>query len=550
MKTFFSIVTWLMLAVSVCAQDYAVTIPVSSAGDLARLSRAVSIDNIRDGIITAYANEGELITLRTILPQYAYRVRRLGLSKSSESFDMASDVTSMQDWAHYPTYDTYVEMMHNFADQYPDIATLVDIGASAEGRQILALRIAAQGDTTLRPRVLLTSTMHGDEVCGFVLMLRLIDYLLSNYSSDATATRIIDNIVLYINPLSNPDGTYHGGNNTVSDARRYNGNNVDLNRNFPQLGALSKSTQNLEPETIAMMNFAKSRHFALSANMHSGDEVLNYPWDSFYETEMSLADKDWFVDISKKYIDTLRTFAPNGMKSVNNEGYVFGSEWYKVVGGRQDWMLFSERCREITIELSRVKLLSNDQLDDYWQRNRDALLMYISNALQGIRGRVEDVAGNPIEAHIYLDGHDANYSSIYCDQKGVYVRPTLADQTYNVCAVAEGFATECKTVNTLKNELVTLDFMMTEGISEYTATSEHAALQAPVVSLVDGNISIQSARKIDRVIISDIVGRQIASHEPKANAFVCPAYNFTDGTYVIIIYSDGIQTSSKITITK
>jgi len=548
----FCIILTLIFAANVHAQDYEITIPTATAGDISLLSNAVSISNIRDGIITAYANESELMTLRTILPQYAYNVRSVKtLSKSANYIDMAQSIEEMKDWAHYPTYETYVAMMEDFAAKHPDIAQLIDIGASAEGRQLLAIRITADGDTLSRPRVFLTSTMHGDETCGYVLMLRLIDYLLNNYDNDATATRIINNIVLYINPLANPDGTYHGGNATVADSRRYNGNNVDLNRNFPQLGTLSKSTQNLEPETVAMMNFAKSRHFTLSANMHGGDEVLNYPWDSYYESEMGLADKDWFEDICQKYIDTLRTFAPDGMKSVNKEGYVFGSQWYKVSGGRQDWMLYSERCREITIELSTLKTLRCDLLEKYWQRNRDGLLLYVCGALQGIRGQVVDFNGNPIKAKIYLDGHDYNYSSIMCDAEGQYVRPTLADKTYNVCAVADGYETQCQDVNTKNNELTVADFTMAEGISEYVAiTTEKTSPQAPQITVHQGVIGIKSAQTIDRVEIIDALGRRICNYNPKSETFQCQAYNLTGGIYVIKIQTGGVIASSKITITK
>ena len=550
MKKIFLIITIILSVAIAHAQDYVIEIPTATAGDISRFSNAVSISNIRDGIITAYANESELMTLRTILPQYAYNVRSVKtLSKSANYINMAHSIEEMKDWAHYPTYETYVAMMEDFAAKHPDIAQL--IGASAQGRQLLAIRITAIGDTLSRPRVFLTSTMHGDETCGYVLMLRLIDYLLNNYDNDATATRIINNIVLYINPLANPDGTYYGGNGTVAESRRYNANNVDLNRNFPQLGALTKSTQNLEPETIAMMQFAKSRHFTLSANMHGGDEVLNYPWDSFYESEMGLADKDWFEDICQKYIDTLRTFAPEGMKSVNKEGYVFGSEWYKVAGGRQDWMMISERCREMTIELSTIKLLHCDLLENYWQRHRDGLLLYICSALQGIRGQVVDFNGNPIDAQIYLDGHDYNYSSIFCDAEGQYVRPTLANKTYNVCAVADGYETQCQEVVTQKDELAVADFTMVEGVSEYVAiTTEKTSPQHPQITVHQGIIEIKSTQTIDRVEIADVLGRRVGNYNPKTNTFQCQAYNLSDGIYVIRVQTGGVVASSKITITK
>ena len=40
-----------------------IEIPLDKAGDISRISRAVSIDAIRNGKITAYANESELMTL-------------------------------------------------------------------------------------------------------------------------------------------------------------------------------------------------------------------------------------------------------------------------------------------------------------------------------------------------------------------------------------------------------------------------------------------------------------------------------------------------------
>jgi hypothetical protein len=112
MKKIFLIITIILSVAIAHAQDYVIEIPTAEAGDVSRLSRAVSISHIRDGIITAYANESELMALRTILPQYAYNVRSVKtLSKSADYIEMAQSIEEMQDWAHYPTYDTYVAMM-------------------------------------------------------------------------------------------------------------------------------------------------------------------------------------------------------------------------------------------------------------------------------------------------------------------------------------------------------------------------------------------------------------------------------------------------------
>ena len=74
--------------------------------------------------------------------------------------------------------------------------------------------------------------MHGDETAGFILMLRLADYLLKNYNSDTRVKTLSDNLEIWINPLANPDGTYRDGNFIISPVRN-NANGYDLNRNFP-----------------------------------------------------------------------------------------------------------------------------------------------------------------------------------------------------------------------------------------------------------------------------------------------------------------------------
>ena len=117
--------------------------------------------------------------------------------------------------------------------QYPSLCRLDTIGTSINGKLVLALRISNNpGAAATKPEVFYTSTMHGDETGGFILMLRLADYLLSNYNDNPRVKELIDNLDIWINPLANPDGTYNSGD-VISSPVRFNANGVDLNRNFP-----------------------------------------------------------------------------------------------------------------------------------------------------------------------------------------------------------------------------------------------------------------------------------------------------------------------------
>ncbi len=71
---------------------------------------------------------------------------------------------------------------------------------------------------------------------------------------------------------------------------RLNANNIDLNRNFPSILAVSQNevisttatmdqSHRIQPETAAIINWSKLYPFVLSANLHSGSKVVNYPFD-------------------------------------------------------------------------------------------------------------------------------------------------------------------------------------------------------------------------------------------------------------------------------
>lgn len=113
------------------------------------------------------------------------------------------------------------------------------LGESVDGRPIMAYRLGEKG----KPRVVLISTMHGNEAATRHILHALKD------------GRRIEGIDLWVVPTYNPDGLAAG--------TRKNAHGVDLNRNFPynwadldgnyESGPQPKS----EPETRAMIRFLK-----------------------------------------------------------------------------------------------------------------------------------------------------------------------------------------------------------------------------------------------------------------------------------------------------
>lgn len=426
---------------------------------LENISKIISIDNYSGGIVEAYASPAEWEKFQALGIDYEI----IPPSTKNKVINMATTVDEMVSWDRYPTYEVYVQMMEQFADDYPNLCQLEEIGTLNSGRKLLALKISdnVSLDNEPEPELFYTSSMHGDELTGAILMLRLTDYLLSNYNNAAypQVTTLVNNAEIWINPLANPDGSYYGGNSTVASSRRYNANSVDINRNFPDPQDGEHPDGNAwQEETILMMEFAENHHFALSANFHGGIEVVNYPWDTWSKLT---ADDDWWQYVSREYADLAQANSPAGYMTALTNGITNGYTWYEVAGGRQDYMNYIHHCREVTIELSDVKLISSDELPAHWDYNKEALLTYLSQGLNGVRGVVTDGQGNPLNAKVTIANHDMDNSWVTTDPRaGDYARYLKAG-IYDITFSAEGFVDYvAENVEVVDGQTTTLDVAM------------------------------------------------------------------------------------------
>jgi len=384
--------------------------PVTLKEQINELSKIISIDNIKDFRIGyevyAFANKDEFPDFL----KYNIPFEILPLPNEGINYPASDIISEIRAWDTYPTYDAYVAMMYQFQTNYPDLCKIIDAGNTVQGRKILFAVISDSVNFKKpKPQFMYTSSIHGDETTGYVLMLRLIDTLLSGYGVTPNITNIVKNIEIWINPLANPDGTYKGGNNTVNGAWRYNANGKDLNRNFPDPATGPYPTGTWQPETIIMMNIASANNFSASMNFHGGAEVFNYPWDTWSRLH---PDDDWFIFQGVRYVDTVHAFSPSTYMDdllgyPNIPGVVNGFSWYSVHGGRQDYMTYFHGGREITLEISNTKILNPSQLPAHWNYNSKSFLHFISQTQFGIRGIIKDsITGLPVKAQIRVNGKE------------------------------------------------------------------------------------------------------------------------------------------------
>jgi PKD repeat protein len=444
---------------------------VDSPKDIHFLTNTISIDGVEGSLVFAYANEKEFSKFLETGIDYTI----LDHPGDIENPNMKSEVNlkSITDWDFYPTYDAYEDMMYQFQTDYPNLCQVFTIGQSVQNREILVARISDNiGVDEGEPQFFYTSTMHGDETTGFVLMLRFIDYLLTNYGSDDRITGLVNNIDIFINPDANPDGTYHGGNGSVNGAQRYNANYVDINRNFPDpQDGPHPDGEVYQPETLAFMAFAENHHFIMSSNMHGGTEVCNYPWDTW---PTLAADDDWWQYVCHEYADTAQLHSPSSYMSGYDDGITNGYAWYEVAGGRQDYMNFFQQCREFTLELSDEKLLPPSQLPAHWEYNYRSFLNYLEQVQYGVHGTITDAnTGNPIDgAEVYIESHESDSSWVYSGTLGDYHRP-LYEGTYDITYSANGYYPQTISVTVENRETTIVDVQLDSGdlFADFTANS-------------------------------------------------------------------------------
>jgi PKD repeat protein len=432
---------------------------LTDLSQLSLLTKLISISDVKDNTIYAYANQKEFNEF--INYNFNYKVH----TAPSELFQvqMSDNPKQVLTWNYYPTYPAYETIMEQFASDHPDICNLLTITTLASGRKILGLRISDNVNLQENePEFLYTSSIHGDETTGYILMLHLADYLLTGYGSDSRITNMVNNFDIVICPLTNPDGTYKGGNNTVNGATRGNANNIDCNRNYPDpKGGPHPDGNAWQPETVAFMNFAGFNTFTMGANFHGGTEVLNYPWDTWSRVT---ADDAWWIYTSREYADTVHQNAPSNYFNQYNNGITNGNAWYEIEGGRQDYMNFFRHCRESTLEISDTKLIPESQLIAHWNYNYRSLLNYIEQAGYGLHGLVTDsMSGEPLNAKIYISGFDMDSSHIYTDpQVGDYHR-LLKGGSYNVTYSAAGYFPKTFTVQVTDHQTTNLDVQLYDG---------------------------------------------------------------------------------------
>ena len=462
--------------------EYYFTLSVNNPLEIQAISNICSVDGTDGRTVVAYANQREYDKLL----QAGYQPNlQTPPSLREEAVMWQGGDRATYEWNSYLSYGDYVSMMEGFPTSVTNGAncTLLDLGtlSTSNHRRILGVRLN-NGSPDGKPKFLYTSTMHGDEVTGMILMLRLIDEFCT--STDSRIQNILDSVDLFIFPCTNPDGTYYGGNSSVSGARRYNGNGTDLNRHFPDFddGAHPDGASYYQDEAQWMMDLAQEYLFTMGANYHGGAEIMNYPWDTYQPLH---PDDAWWQYVSREYAQLCQAVSSSYMTTANSSGdtpsgITNGYAWYTITGSRQDYMNYYGQCREITIECSNSKTPSASQLPNFWNYNHNAMLTYIEECLNGVHGVVDDaVTGALLEGvSVTVENHDALGSSVSSHTVGDFHRP-IKGGTYTFTFAKQGYYPQSVQVTVADGQRVDLEIHLQPNLNldaDFTASTTDVSL--------------------------------------------------------------------------
>lgn len=345
--------------------------------------------------------------------------------------------------AGYRDYAGITTTLEAYAAEYPDLTRLISLGQSVEGRELWALLITAEPDLLeAKPAVKYVSTMHGDEPLGTELCLQFIDWLLADYGENDRITRLVDEAYVWIVPLMNPDGYEHN--------ERFNADGIDLNRSFPRFGVdfledwytEAPALEAMPPEVRHIIDWTLTENFVLSANMHTGELVVNYPYDAGVDIPSGMPaptpDETLFRELSRRYADQHPVMREHTNTLMGfDRGIVNGSRWYRITGSMQDWHYRYLGCHAVTLELSRTKAPGAEQLPTHWDYNAEAMLHYLEGVYQAAAGVVtERRNGEAVWAKVEVA---ENARAVFSHPETGYYHRLLEVGTHDLVVSAPGY---------------------------------------------------------------------------------------------------------------
>ena len=241
-----------------------------------------------------------------------------------KQFAAAQAAAGFTVWRSYDEPGGYRDQMYALAHDFPQVTKLVKIGTTAQGREILALKVtqgARDKPDGSRPAVLFSATQHAREWIATEIDRRLMYHYVDGWKdNDKQIKNLLKATELWFVPVMNPDGYQYTFTNerlwrknlrdNDGDGQITNADGVDPNRNYPEHwkydeegSSKIQSSQTYrgpaaasEAETQAIMGLSERVGFEFNVNYHSNGRWLLYP--EGWQTNSPTADDPIYFALS------------------------------------------------------------------------------------------------------------------------------------------------------------------------------------------------------------------------------------------------------------
>lgn len=218
-------------------------------------------------------------------------------TRLTTTMTVAATATPEQWYGEFRDYTAIMARLEALAAEYPERASLHTIGASFDGRPILALRIGGAASSTGDDDdddvpVLLNATKHAREWIAAMTATCVAERLVRGADDDAEVRAFVDGSETWVVPVVNPDGyQYSWGQDRYWRKNRRGSHGVDLNRNWGVAWGGSGSSGNKrsdtyrgegpfsEPESSALRDLARREDVKLHVDFHAYGQLVLFPWN-------------------------------------------------------------------------------------------------------------------------------------------------------------------------------------------------------------------------------------------------------------------------------
>jgi murein tripeptide amidase MpaA len=363
--------------------------PQKPLGDVLRVPLGIDVWEVKPDHLILRGTEAQLDRLSSM----GYHVEQLeDVERHLSTFAMAEAAEQ------YHSAAKLEEELRQLAEARPDIAELIEIGRSIEGRPILALRIGDRRGSV--PKILFMGCHHAREWIAVEVPFLLAKELIER-ADEAPIAGWLTSGEVWVAPMVNPDGHEHSRaqERLWRKNRRRNDDGsfgVDPNRNYGYMwGILDVPTSShvpsdetyvgprafSEPETQAVRDLVSCERFAGVITYHSYSQLILYPWGYTEKPIPDVQHREQMVGMAQE-MQTL-------IQGVHGKIYVpqQSSELYPTAGDTTDWTYGTYGIPSFTVELRPRTfqeggfILPPDQILPTWEENRPAAFRFVEQLL-------------------------------------------------------------------------------------------------------------------------------------------------------------------------